>query len=74
MATAVESVIKDDTQGKFDAKPYVGTLANGGVALAPYHDLDSAVPSDLKSEIDQLKKDISSGTVKVEKRGSHPLP
>jgi basic membrane protein A len=70
MATAVESVIKDDTQGKFDAKPYVGTLANGGVALAPFHDLDSAVPSDLKSEIDQLKKDITSGTVKVSSKSS----
>jgi basic membrane protein A len=70
MANAVETVIKDDVQGKFDSAPYIGTLANGGVALAPYHDLDSAVPSDLKSEIDQLKKDIASGTVKVTSKSS----
>ncbi|WP_422935919.1 BMP family lipoprotein [Sinomonas sp. P47F7] len=70
MATAVEAVIKDDTNGKFDATPYVGTLANGGVALAPYHDLDSSVSADLKSEVDQLKKDIVSGTVKVSSKSS----
>ncbi|HAG59946.1 MAG TPA: BMP family ABC transporter substrate-binding protein [Arthrobacter bacterium] len=70
MATAVETVIKDDKDGKFDATPYIGTLDNGGVALAPFHDLDSAVPADLKSELDQLKKDIVSGTVKVESKSS----
>jgi basic membrane protein A len=43
----------------------IGTLANNGVQLAPYHDFDSKVPSDLKSEIDKLKADISSGTIKV---------
>ncbi len=70
MANAVETVLKDDKDGMFDATPYVGTLANGGVALAPFHDLDSAVPADLKSELDQLKKDIISGTVKVESKSS----
>ena len=70
MSTAVESVIKDDKDGKFDATPYIGTLENGGVALAPFHDLDSAVPADLKSELDQLKKDIISGTVKIESKSS----
>ncbi|MDP9883245.1 basic membrane protein A [Sinomonas atrocyanea] len=70
MSTAVESVLKDDLNGKFDATPYVGTLDNGGVALAPFHDLDSAVPADMKSELDQLKKDIISGAVKVESKSS----
>jgi basic membrane protein A len=70
MATAVATVIKDDKDGKFDATPYIGTLDNGGVALAPFHDLDSAVPADLKSELDQLKKDIVSGTVKVQSKSS----
>jgi basic membrane protein A len=43
----------------------IGTLANNGVALAPYHDLDSKVPADLKTEVEKLKQDIISGTVKV---------
>jgi basic membrane protein A len=42
-----------------------GTLANNGVQLAPFHDLDSKVPADLKSELDQLKQDIISGKVTV---------
>jgi basic membrane protein A len=43
----------------------IGTLENDGVQLAPYHEFDSKVPADLKSEVDQLKKDIISGKVKV---------
>lgn len=43
----------------------IGTLANNGVELAPYHDFDSKVPADLKSEIDKLKQDIIAGTIKV---------
>jgi basic membrane protein A len=70
MTDAVEAVIKDDKDGKFDPAPYVGTLANGGVALAPFHDLDSAVPAEMKSELDSLQKDIVSGAVKVESKSS----
>ncbi|WP_285727372.1 BMP family lipoprotein [Psychromicrobium xiongbiense] len=70
MSTAVEAVIKDDKDGKFDPTPYIGTLNNGGVALAPFHDLDSAVSADTKTELDQLKKDIISGAVKVTSKAS----
>ncbi|WP_028050959.1 BMP family protein [Cellulomonas sp. URHD0024] len=67
---AVESAVTDAAGGKFDAAPYVGTLENGGVGLAPYHDLDSAVPADLKAEVDQLKADIISGKITVESQSS----
>lgn len=70
MSSAVETVIKDDKDGKFDATPYVGTLENGGVVLAPFHDLDSVVSSGMKSELDQLKKDIISGAVKVDSKST----
>jgi len=43
----------------------VGTLKNNGVQLAPFHEMDSKVPADLKSELDQLKQDIISGKVPV---------
>ena len=45
---------------------YLGTLENDGVGLAPYNQFDSKVDAALKTEIDQLKKDIIAGTVKVE--------
>jgi basic membrane protein A and related proteins len=51
----------------------IGTLGNNGVQLAPYHDFDSKVPADLKSEIDKLKADIISGAVKVSSPSS-PVP
>lgn len=43
----------------------IGTLKDNGVQLAPYHEFDSKVPADLKSEIDQLKQDIIAGKITV---------
>ena len=36
-----------------------------GTGLAPFHQFDSKVPADLKSEVDQLKQDIISGKITV---------
>jgi basic membrane protein A len=65
MEPAVFDVIKVTRDGGFDATVYKGDLANNGVGLAPYHDLDSAVPAALKAKIDSLKADIIAGTLKV---------
>lgn len=70
MGEAVENVVKEDKDGKFSNTPYVGTLANDGVQLAPFHDMDSEVPAELKTELEQIKKDIASGTLKVESAAS----
>lgn len=51
---------------KFSGEPYVGSLENGGVDIAPYHDFESAVPDDVKSEVMDLKKQIISGDLKIE--------
>jgi len=55
-----------DSTGTLLTGGFVGTLANNGVSIAPYHDFDSKVPAELKAEVDKLKQDIISGTVKVE--------
>ena len=65
MDVAVETAIKSSLDKKFDNEPYVGTLENDGTNLAPYHDFDSTIPDDPKSEIDQLKQDIMDGKVKI---------
>ena len=44
---------------------YVGTLANGGVGLAPFHDLADQVPADLASELTALEAAIIAGSVAV---------
>ncbi|MDQ2846851.1 MAG: BMP family ABC transporter substrate-binding protein [Actinomycetota bacterium] len=61
----VKLAVQAASTGKFDATDYVGTLANGGVGLSPYHDFDSKVPADLKAGVAQLKADIISGKVKA---------
>ena len=70
MGEAVETVITSDVDGNFDATPYVGDLKNGGVALAPYHDQESAVPADVKSAVDEIKAKIISGEITVESAAS----
>lgn len=66
MATAVEDVIGGAAEGEFDATPYVGTLENGGVGLAPYHDFEDEVPAELSTEIEELTQAIIDGEVVVE--------
>ncbi len=66
MDNAVFDTIKAAMDGTFKGGGvYVGTLANGGVDIAPYHAFDSEVSAELKAEIEKLKADIISGAVKV---------
>jgi len=65
MDNSVYDVIKAAMDKKFDGcGEYVGDLVNKGVGIAPYHDLDSAVPADLKSEVEDLQQKIVSGEIK----------
>jgi basic membrane protein A and related proteins len=72
MDVAVEGVMKDVVDGTFSQVVnqskglYVGTLENGGVGIAPYHEWQSKVPADLQSKIDELKKGIIDGSVSVD--------
>jgi len=52
-------------KGTFKGGIVIGDLKSGGVALAPFHDLDSAVPADLKAELDKIKAGIIDGSIKV---------
>ena len=63
---AVYASIRDAAQGEFDATPYVGTLENGGVALAPFHDFEDSVPAELADKIADYQKRIISGDFVVE--------
>ena len=70
MAVGVQDVITGAAGDNFDATPYVGTLENGGVGLAPFHDFEQDVPAELSGELDSLKQDIIDGTVVVESDAS----
>jgi basic membrane protein A len=66
IAVSVEASIKAAASGTFAGGAYEGTLANGGVGLAPYHQFDSKIPSALKSEIDTIKQGIIGGSISVD--------
>ena len=62
---AVVEIVKSSIDGEFDNSPYIGTLENGGVGLAPFHDTESRVSPELAAELEQLQADIIAGTIVV---------
>jgi basic membrane protein A len=68
MDVAVADVIKAAKEGSFSNAPFVGTLKNGGTGLAPFHEFDGKVPAELKTELDKIKSDITSGTIKIDSK------
>ena len=62
---AVKTAVLAAASGSFKGGNYVGTLANGGVSLAPFHDWDSKVPATLKSELQQISKGIQDGSIQT---------
>jgi basic membrane protein A len=64
MDNSVFDVIEATMDGEFNGcGVYVGDLANGGVGIAPYHDLEDAVPDDLAAEVADLEEAIISGEI-----------
>jgi basic membrane protein A len=51
---------------EFDFSPYVGTLENDGVGIAPFHNFESKVSDSLAGELDTVKAGIIDGSIKVD--------
>ena len=65
IGNSVFDTVKDASEGRFSADPYIGTLKNQGVTVAPFHDFDSSVPESVKARIEELRTQISDGTLDV---------
>ena len=65
-----EQSIKDSVDGKSSSDPCVGTLANGGVSLAPFHDFDAKVSDELKADLAKLTEDIKTGKLVIESQNA----
>jgi basic membrane protein A len=63
---SVKEYAEQAASGTFPTGNYIGTLENDGTGLAPFHDWDSKVPADLKSELDQVKQDIIDGKINIQ--------
>jgi basic membrane protein A len=66
LASAVTTYANDFASGKqLGGQSYIGTLANGGTGLAPFHDYASKVPASVQTELAQVKADIISGKIAI---------
>jgi len=61
--SAVKAAVLSAASGSFKGGNYIGTLANGGVALSPFHDFSSQVPASLQSELATISKGIQDGSI-----------
>ena len=65
MDATVYQVIERVQSGAFEGGVIVGTLENGGVDLAPFHDLASEVPENLTTELVEIRAGIIAGSIVV---------
>jgi basic membrane protein A len=64
IGSAVKTALLAAASGSFKGGNYIGTLANGGLVLAPFHDYASKVPASLQAELKSLQDQIVSGAIK----------
>jgi basic membrane protein A len=61
---AVYGVTESALTGEFaGGGVYVGTLSNGGVGLAPYHDFEDEIPAALKAEVEAILAGVEAGEI-----------
>jgi basic membrane protein A len=66
IVTSVKDAVLAAANGTFKGGVYSGTLANGGVALSPYHDFASKIPASVQSEIQTLTTGIEHGSISTD--------
>jgi basic membrane protein A and related proteins len=66
ITVAVEEAVNTTAAGEFSDEPFVGTLENDGVGIAPFHDFEDEVSDELQQEVDELRQQIISGELTVE--------
>ena len=65
MKTSTYEAVLAAGNDEFDFTPYVGTLENDGVGLAPFHNFEDKVSDTVTDELEQIKAGIIDGSIKV---------
>ena len=66
LSSSVTTYANDFAAGKsLGGGSYIGTLANNGTGLATFHDFESKIPANVKTELTQVKADITSGKIAI---------
>jgi basic membrane protein A len=64
LASAVKTAVLSAANGSFQGGTYVGTLANGGAVLAPFHaPWNTKVPASLQAELKTIMQQIEGGQI-----------
>ena len=62
---AVKNAVLTAASGKSVGGTYVGTLANGGAVLSPFHDYAGKVPAALQTELKTVEAGIENGSIQT---------
>lgn len=65
MDSTVTEVISRAVNGTFEGGLMVGTLENGGVDLAPFHDMEARVSAELQAELATVRAGIIDGSITI---------
>jgi len=63
MDVAAGQAVRDFAAGKLEAGVRTGTVENGGVGLAPYHDWDSQIPQECKDAVQNAYDGLKNGSI-----------
>jgi len=66
IGASVYATIEEGAAGEFSSESYVGTLENDGVGLAPFHDFEDEVSSEVKDAVEQIRQEIIDGETVIE--------
>ncbi|HET7735271.1 MAG TPA: BMP family ABC transporter substrate-binding protein [Nocardioidaceae bacterium] len=65
MKVSTYEALVQSAEGNLDFEPYVGTLENDGVGLAPFHNFEDKVSDTVAGELEEIKAGIIDGSIKV---------
>ncbi len=60
---AAGEAIRAFAAGELEPGIRLSTIANGGIGLAPYHDLEEAIPADCRAAVDAAAAGLAEGAV-----------
>ena len=66
MKTSTSEAVTQAGNDELDFTPYVGTLENDGVGIAPFHNFEDKVSDTVADELEQIKQGIIDGDIKVD--------
>jgi basic membrane protein A and related proteins len=65
MDVAVHDTVTAAANDEFKSGLYTGTLENGGVGIAPFHNFDDQVPQEVKDKVEELQQKIIDGDIET---------